>query len=259
LKLDKGSGNVNGIKRKGFVLVSALVLLAGCQNAGEAKPIASESPSPTTAATATATPAPTTAATATATAVATAPAGATMTDEEAKVILGKLIPQAADLVGGVFNGSGWFKEDKTQTIPDDKNYVLVTGEQSKQNIDLGNVKSVADLKQAVENVFTKDTAQEIFYRIYFEMKDEGLPLYKDHDGKLYVNSKNGGHGFATKFLVDTAKVVSQKDNVVEISMGTTVMDDPQGPLIVKITQVDGEWRMASGLDDYAPDAAGASK
>lgn len=182
-----------------------------------------------------------------------------MTDEEAKVVLNKLIPQAALFVGGVFNGSGWFKEDKTQTIPDNPDYALVVGQREQLNVDLDNVKSVADLKQAVEIVFTKEIAQEIFYNRYIDLKDNELPLYKDHEGKLYVNSKNGGHGFASKFLVDTAKVVSQKDNVVEISMDTTVMDDPYGPLIVKITQVDGEWRMASGLDDYAPEAAGASK
>jgi hypothetical protein len=125
-----------------------------------------------------------------------------------------------------------------------------TGGKWKTETDTRSVKSIADLKKVVEDVFTKDIAQKQFYSRYLETKDIGLPLYKDYEGRLYVNTQNGGHGWATKFLIDTAKVKSQKDNVVEIALDTTVLDDPYGKLTIKIEYVNGKWLMASGLDDY---------
>ncbi|MDF2658013.1 MAG: hypothetical protein K0Q94_804 [Paenibacillus sp.] len=173
-----------------------------------------------------------------------------VTDNEAKDILNKLLPKAIGIIGGMFNGSGWFTEDATKPIPGEKEYYLVTGEKWKTEIDTRNVKSIADLKKVIEDVFKKDIAQKLLYSRYLETKDAGLPLYKDYEGRLYANTQNGGHGWATKFLIDTAKIKSQKDNVVEIAIDTTVLDDPYGTLIIKIEYVNGKWLMASGLDNY---------
>lgn len=175
------------------------------------------------------------------------PANVNLTDNEAKDILNKLLPKAIGIVEGIFNGSGWFNEDETQTIPGEKKYCLVNGERWKTELDTNNVKSIADLKKVVEDVFTNDTAQQLLYSRYLEMEDIGLPLYKDYEGRLYVNTQNGGHGWATEFLIDTAKIRSQKDNRVEIALETTVLDDPDGKRIIKIEYVNGKWLMASGL------------
>jgi hypothetical protein len=171
-----------------------------------------------------------------------------LTDNEVKDILNKLIPKAVGIYG-MFNGTGSFKSDATKTIPGEKDYCLVTGENGKSSVDVNNVKSIADLKKVVEDALTKDIAQKLFYSIYLEMKDP-RPLYKDYEGQLYVDTHNGGHGWATKFLIDTAKIKSQKEHVVEIALDTTVLDDPYGKLIIKIKYVNGKWLMASGLDDY---------
>ncbi|WP_192702128.1 stalk domain-containing protein [Paenibacillus sp. OAS669] len=184
-------------------------------------------------------------------------ANGSLTDREAKEILKVLLPKAEFIVAGMFNGSGFFNIDRTQTIPGEEAYCLVTGipQQSGESPSdmMDNVKSIADLKKAVEDVFIKEIAQQLFYSRYLETEDRGLPLYKDYEGRMYVNSINGGHGWATKFLMDTAKIISQKDNVVEIALDTIVLDEPYGSLIIKIKFVNGKWMMASGLDDMVYD------
>ncbi|WP_088831289.1 stalk domain-containing protein [Paenibacillus tyrfis] len=116
-----------------------------------------------------------------------------LTDNEAKAILNRLIPKAVQLYG-TFNGSDSFKVDKTKTIPGEEGYAQVIDE---------SFKSVADLKKAVEDVFKNDCAEKIFFSRYLTREDR--PLYKDYEGKLYVDKNNGGHGWATEFLINTAK------------------------------------------------------
>lgn len=216
--------------RANFILVAALVLLvgcAGCRNSnqvytdfGKEEPIGES-----------------------------ASANGNLTDNGVKAILNQLIPKA-ESVYGMFNGSGWFEEDTTKTIPGEEEYSLVTGGKWETALDTSDVNSIADLKKVVESVFTKDTAQKLFFSRYLDTKDIGLPLYKDYKGQLYVNTTNGGHGWATKFLMDTVKIKSQNKRVIEIALDTTVLDDPYGTLIIKIEFADGKWLMASGLDDY---------
>jgi hypothetical protein len=79
------------------------------------------------------------------------------------------------------------------------------------------------------------------------MKDP-RPLYKDYEGQLYVDTRNGGHGWAKKFLIDTAKLKGQKDNVAEIELDTTVLDDPGDKLTLSIVYVNDKWLLASRLD-----------
>ncbi|WP_249865171.1 hypothetical protein [Paenibacillus konkukensis] len=169
------------------------------------------------------------------------------------------MPKAVDIVAGMFNGSGVFKEDASQAIPGEEQYRRIYGEKWESGIDTSSVNSIADLKKVVEQVFTRDTAQKQLYSRYLETKDTGLPLYKDYEGRLYVNTQNGGHGWATQFLIDTAKVKSQKDHAAEITLDTTVLDDPYGTAIIKIEYVNGQWLMASGLDDYETIINGSAK
>ncbi len=162
-----------------------------------------------------------------------------LTNEEAKNILKQLVPKAENIYG-LFNPPGWLKNDKTKTIPGETVYALVIDE---------NIKSVADLKKAVEEVFTKDVAETIFYSRYVTpgTDKDSRPLYKDYEGKLYVDADIGGHGWATKFLTDTARIKGQKDNAIEIEFDQTILDDPADPVTVKIEFVNGKWLLASPL------------
>ncbi|MFD0677242.1 MULTISPECIES: stalk domain-containing protein [unclassified Paenibacillus] len=167
---------------------------------------------------------------------------ANVTDNEVKDILNQLIPKATG-VYGMFNGSGWFAEDATKTIPGEEEYSLVIGERWETGLDTESVKSIADLKKVVEDVFTKDVA-EWFYN-YLTPREGARPLYKEYKGQLYVDTHNGGHGSATKYFIDTAKIISQEGNVVDVEFNTTEYDYPY-KMTVKIEKVNGKWLLASG-------------
>jgi len=163
---------------------------------------------------------------------------ANLSDKDVKDILNRLIPKALDMYG-IFNGSGSFKVDATKTIPGEDGYALVVDP---------NYKSVADLKKAVEDIFTIDVAQKVFYSRYLTPEKGSRPLYKDYEGKLYVDNNNGGRGWSKEFLIDTAKLKGQKDNVAEIELDITILDDPSGKFPIRIEYVNGKWMLASRLD-----------
>lgn len=169
-------------------------------------------------------------------------------DQQGIEILQNLLTKAEVFEADVFNGSGAFVEDKTQTIPGEPQYALVTGE--KTDTGYGDIRSIAELKQAVEKVYTKEAAEELFYRRYLAGGDGGLPLYKDYQGRLYVNTQNGGHGYNTRFLYDTLKVKGQQGTRATLTIDTLVLDEPYGRMLITIEKGNGEWRMASGFDDY---------
>ncbi|RAV23397.1 hypothetical protein [Paenibacillus contaminans] len=160
-----------------------------------------------------------------------------LSDKEVKEILDRLIPNALEMYG-IFNGTGSFKIDATKTIAGEAGYALVMDPKYK---------TVADLKQAVEERFTKDIAQTVFFSRYLT-PEKDRPLYKDYEGKLYVDNNNGGHGWAKKFLMDTAKLKGQKDNVAEIELDTTVLDESSDKLTIKIEFVNGKWLLGTRLD-----------
>lgn len=169
-------------------------------------------------------------------------------DQQGIEILQELLPKAEAFAADVFNGSGAFAEDKTQTIPNEPQYALVTG--GKADTGTGDIRSIAELEQAVEKVYTKEAAEKQFYSRYLVGEDAGLPLYKDYQGRLYVNTQNGGRGYNTRFLYDTVKVKSQQGDRVTLTIDTLVLDEPYGRMLVTIENVNGKWLMASGFDDY---------
>ncbi len=171
-------------------------------------------------------------------------------DQQGIEILQELLPKAEVFEANVFNGSGSFQEDKTQTIPGETQYALVAGENTSMKLGIGDIRSIAQLKQAVEKVYTKEAAEKRFYSRYLAEEDVGLPLYKDYQGKLYVNTQNGGHGYSTKYLYDTVKVKSQEGATVTLSVETLVFDEPYGRMLVTIENVNGVWLLASGLENY---------
>ncbi|TQR46340.1 hypothetical protein [Paenibacillus popilliae] len=167
-----------------------------------------------------------------------------LTDNEVKNVLNGLIPKAVTIYG-IFNGNGAFKSDATKTIPGEKDYCLITGQNGEPPINLSNVKSIVSLKKVVEDVFTADIAQELFYSRYLGI--DPRPLYKDYEGQLYVDTQNGGHGWAEKYLIDTAKLKGQKDNVAEIELEKTTLDAPPEKITLSIQYVNDKWLMASPL------------
>jgi hypothetical protein len=171
-----------------------------------------------------------------------------LADDNVKDILKGLIPKAVNIYG-IFNGTEALKFDETKTIPDDKEYLLVTGEKIKMGL-FDNVKSMSDFKNVIEGIFTKDTAEKLFYSRYLEIMDDGSknrPYYKGYEGQLYIYKWMGGHGSAQKFLTDTAKLIKQNNNIAEVELDTTLFDKPDDKLTLTIEYVNDKWLLASSL------------
>jgi hypothetical protein len=162
--------------------------------------------------------------------------GEILTDADAAAILSDLIPQGLSIYGK-FNGVG-FETDSSQTIPGDGSYSLIADD---------SVKTMADLRNSIESVFTKDSAEQIFYSRYLDVSEEpGLPLYKDYNGRLYGNTDNGGHGFMEEWFPDRSHIIYQDDYFAEILVPVAVYDD-SGNRIVIIKNAGEKWLIAAPL------------
>jgi len=161
-----------------------------------------------------------------------------VSDEDAKEILRVLLPRAEAMHASTFNGESP-NMDRKQPMPGDERFVLLTG---------GEYKSMADLKEAVESIFTKEIAESVFYARYID-EDDGVsnPLYKEYEGQLYQNTRNGGRGWAFVWLIETAVVQSLEGNQVAVQMDVTLFDEPSEPLTVVLEYVNGQWRIANQL------------
>ena len=161
-----------------------------------------------------------------------------LTNEDAKEILYDLLPRAEYMYSPIFNGVS-INIDETQLMPGDDRFALLVDYEYS---------SLAQLKEDIESIFTKEVAEEEFYSRYID-SDDGLsmPLYKEYEGQLYQNIHNGGKGWATDWLIETAVIKSQEGTRVTIEMETTLFDEPFEPLTVVMEYIDGKWLIAEPL------------
>lgn len=174
-----------------------------------------------------------------------------VSDEEPNVaydLITDLIPKAATFYGAIFNGGGSFEVDKTVTIPGFDYYALVVDD---------DIKSIADLKAWVESIITPEVAKIRFYG-YIEDLDLPLssfdahdysPLYYEYDGKLYVDTGNGGHGFAFAWLYDTLKITSLTDTIITAEIDRTLFDEFDETSVIKLEKREGHWLIANDFID----------
>ncbi len=102
-----------------------------------------------------------------------------LTEPEAKNLLKMLIPSAQKLQGLIFGGS----------LPYSQSDYVVKGVTTYYAVTDPNYQSIADIKAAVESVYTKQVATEHFYK---NRIDTLHPAFIEENGKLYVSP--GGIG-----------------------------------------------------------------
>ena len=104
--------------------------------------------------------------------------------------------------------------------------------------------SVADLKAEVESVFTEGVAQERFY----DSLDRDVPLFIDHDGKLF-GLPGGGWGGPSIGDANTVQITGHAFGVVTFTALTYApVTNEKGEQIItlnnyKMVKVAGSWRL----------------
>jgi len=179
-------------------------------------------------------------------------AAANVSEDDAKAIIAELVPKAANFYSSVFNGDGAFQENKSVTIPGYPSYVLV---------DDAKIKSAADLKAWVEEVFTPEAAQGCFYSRYLRDLDKPLssfdyhdytPMYYEYEGKLYVDSNNGGRGFAFDWDYNTIKITSLSDNAITATVDRSLFGEFDETSTVNLVKSSGKWLIANDFVNGPP-------
>ncbi|GHV41621.1 hypothetical protein FACS189490_08880 [Clostridia bacterium] len=174
------------------------------------------------------------------------------TEAEAKAIIAELIPKAAVFYGQVYNGDNYFRHDESATIPGtaDKQggnpYALVVDD---------DINTLDDLRAATEKVFMPELAEKLFYRRYLNDVDKpvdeldyatyNVPLYYEYEGQLYVNTNNGGKGFAFNWLFDTTDITELTADQITATVERTLFDEPDGVSTVVLGKWGGEWVIAN--------------
>ena len=108
---------------------------------------------------------------------------------------------------GVYRGAGLPTTPNAPYVPDENYqcFVPVTDE---------NYPTVEALKDATEQVFTEEYAQENFYVWGF---DEDMPRYRDVDGQLCMDIGQGG-GLDKQWDPESFEVVSEDEETIVITV-----------------------------------------
>ncbi|GHU75569.1 hypothetical protein FACS1894188_06720 [Clostridia bacterium] len=70
-------------------------------------------------------------------------------------------------------------------------------------------------------------------------------MYYEYEGRLYVNTNNGGKGFPLGWLFDTTEITELNADHVIAKVQKTMFDEPYGVSTVKLTKWGGEWVIAN--------------
>lgn len=164
---------------------------------------------------------------------------ADLTDDQAQDILDVLVPKQIE-IEMLFSGEG--AVDYTQPCPINKDYYLSTDTRFS---------CVQDIKDYISATVTVKVAQ-VYFDTHLDSAHDaplGMNEYIDYDSRLYRNTASGGVGFATAYLVDTARIVRRTDDAVEIEMDTLIFGESNSlvytPTLVKTA--DG-WRIDNDID-----------
>ncbi len=163
---------------------------------------------------------------------------ADLTDEQAQELMRVLMPKQIE-IELLFSGEGGV--DYMQPCPINGDYYLSTDTRFS---------CVQDIKDYISGTVTDKVAQ-VYFDTHLDSAintPEGLNEYIDYEGKLYRNTASGGKGFATDYLVDTARIVRRTKDTVEIEMDTLLFGEPDSwvyaPTLVK---TDDGWRVDNDM------------
>ena len=150
--------------------------------------------------------------------LAFASCGGTVSDAEAREILGELIPKAE-----YFNEAFWGKGLPAEPGP---------------------YQTMADLKAAASEVYSREY-MEVITETILEGTDEFFPRYDEVDGVLRVDIAYEGYNLRSKLYPEQAKVVRSGMNLLEVDIPSDFDGEPAEDYRVTLVRESGRWLLDS--------------
>lgn len=161
--------------------------------------------------------------------------GAKAAIEQVKDYLEAVLPKAAEIIG-IFSIDGLPVDpdaaDSAQPDSTGQIFVPVISDEYK---------SVQDIKDAAEKIFTPEYLQEAYYSYAFEGT---YARFKDVDGVLYEDVNQGGGG-SNDWLLNTAEIASQETDKIVVSITHVSAYGDQTPTQITLVSSESGWRIGS--------------
>ncbi len=170
--------------------------------------------------------------------LAFASCGGTVSDAEAREILGELIPKAE-----YFNEAFWGKGLPAEpgAVYDDSKKAV------RQYYDVSPdcpYQTMADLKAAASEVYSREY-MEVITETILEGTDEFFPRYDEVDGVLRVDIAYEGYNLRSKLYPEQAKVVRSGMNLLEVDIPSDFDGEPAEDYRVTLVRESGRWLLDS--------------
>lgn len=161
---------------------------------------------------------------------------ADITDEEARQILGDLIPIAEEL-NEIFLGSGLEPSEYTVEFTTAAKYVEVSPDAKYQ--------TMAALKAAARAVFSEEYC-EILFESAFDGSDDFTARYSESaNGILQIDVNNYGYDLRTKLYPEQAAAKNKYDGKTAVSIPAEFDGVPCEDIIVYLVKENGNWLIDS--------------
>lgn len=161
----------------------------------------------------------------------TAETQAFLTESEAKNLLKTLIPSAQKIQSLIVGGS----------LPYSQSDYVVKGVTTYYAVTDPNYQSIADIKAAVESVYTKQVATEHFYKNRID--NTSYPAFIEENGKLYVSPGGIGGGY-TWDIDGLTMLKTENPNIVFIQIECEGYGSITNETI-KLCKENGKWLLGS--------------
>lgn len=125
--------------------------------------------------------------------------------------------------------------DEAQTIPGEAHYWLITDERFR---------TMADLQNYMETVYTAAYIDREFTGFIGgdTSSADGL-RFKEHNGRLYLDSRAGGLGNAAEIGWDTLLILSQEGERLTVKLDEYIDGGPSAVMTYTLLETEKGWRI----------------
>ena len=151
-------------------------------------------------------------------------------------MLEEMLPKGREITGW-FSGIGLEGDENAAPLDtaNDRKFVPVKNSE---------IQSIADLKKAVEEIFTKETAQNDFYQFGLE---GDFSRYKEINGVLCIDLNQGGANNGYDWQTGSLNILSQTADAIVVEMDYQSAYGETGREKLTLKNTAAGWRIDSRL------------